>query len=194
MTLSGKRVFSCLNNARTSACKIEDFVKYHGAVVVVFLEKNVDMIIMDRTLQRAALAMKGNYLTRSQQFLRKSIRQSGSTSIQLFASKWNIPVIDHSKIFQACKRALFQEKEIFLRHKRKLIAPFVKVEDHSRNFKPDFMEFDKFPFMDITVPSPQSPFQTWYQLHVKNNHVNEKVGQRYICHVMSRYCCCVSRL
>ena len=133
MTLSGKRVFSCLNNARTSACKIEDFVKYHGAVVVVFLEKNVDMIIMDRTLQRAAPAMKGNYLTRSQQFLRKSIRQSGSTSIQLFASKWNIPVIDHSKIFQVCKRALFQEKEIFLRHKRKLIAPFVKVEDHSRN-------------------------------------------------------------
>ena len=62
------------------------------------------MIIMDRTLQRAAPAMKGNYLTRSQQFFRKSIRQSGSTSIQLFASTWNIPVIDHSKIFQVCKR------------------------------------------------------------------------------------------
>ena len=181
MTLSGKRVFLYLNNARTNARKIEDFVKYHGAVVVIFLEKNVDMIIMDRTLKRTAPPMKRNYLTRSQQLLRKSIKQSGSNSIQLFATKWNIPIIDHSKIFHVCKRALFQEKEILLGHKRKLIAPFVKVEDRSRNFKPEFMEFDKFPFMDITVPSTQSPFQTWYQLHVKNNHVNEKVGQMYIC-------------
>ena len=35
--------------------------------------------------------------------------------------------------------------------------------------------------MDFTVPSTQSPFQTWHQLHVKNEHVNEKVGQKHIC-------------
>ena len=180
-TLSGKRVSLYLNNAKTSTHKIEDFVKYHGGVVVIFLEKNVDMIIMDRTLQRTAPPIKRNYLTRSQQFLRKSIKQSGSSSIQLFASKWNIPVIDHSRILHVCKRAFFQEKEILLEHKRKLMAPFVKVEDQSRNFKPEFIEFDRFPFMDITVPSTQSPFQSWHQLYAKKNHVNEKVGQTYLC-------------
>lgn len=38
--------------------------------------------------------------------------------------------------------------------------PFVKVEDQSRQYKPEFAEFKYFPYLDCGISS-MSPFDKW---------------------------------
>ena len=85
-------------------------VKYHGGHTTIFLQKNVDVIIMDKTLQTKTSLLKQTYLTRSQQLMEKSIKKSGSSSVEAFAAKWKIPIIDHDDILCLCKKAMLQEE------------------------------------------------------------------------------------
>ena len=142
---------------------MEDFIKYRGGRILNFLEKNVDAIIMDVTLLRKAPCVKlpRNKFTRSQQLIAKA-RKSGTFSVESFASKWSIPIIDHKEILYYCNKALNRQEIMHVGHIiKKLQAPFIKVEDQSRKYRPEFVEFKCFPFIDTTVPMSCSPFDTW---------------------------------
>lgn len=181
----GKRVFLCLSNCKTNKYRIENFVKYHGGQITVFLEKTVDIIITDVSFERKLPILKQSYLTRSKQLMEMSAKKSGSSSIHQFAKKWHIPVIDCQKIINYCKKladpphkpTLCQENM----HIRKLKAPYIKVEDCSRMYRPELIEFKSFPFLDTTVPSPNSPFDTWYKYNVNANSVKPKGSPVQFC-------------
>lgn len=66
-------------------------------------------------------------------------------------------------------------------YKRKLKAPYIKVVDHSRKYRPEFVEFKNFPFLDTAVPLPHSPFDTWYKGNANGNTVKAKEGPVQFC-------------
>ena len=180
--LLGKRVFLFLNASKTSTRRIEDIVKYHGAQIVNFLQKNVDVIIMDMALLRKTSLLSKVGVTRSQQLLQKSVKKSGSSAIESFSAKWKIPIINHLKVLCCCKTYLHQE-EACVGRKKKLRVPFIKVEDRSRQYRPEFLEFNNFPFIDTSVPLPHSPFDTWYKQNAVGNKdvINGKRNQLSFC-------------
>lgn len=143
---------------------------------------------MDKTLQTKTSLLKQTYLTRSQQLMEKSIKKSGSSSVEAFAAKWKIPIIDHDDILRLCKKAMRQE-ELPVGRRKKLQAPFIKMEDQSRKYKPEFFEFKRFPFIDTTVPLPLSPFDTWHKLNSKVNKkiINEIKVKQYFCELCNEH-------
>ena len=143
---------------------------------------------MDKTLQTKTSLLKQTYLTRSQQLMEKSIKKSGSSSVEAFAAKWKIPIIDHDDILRLCKKAMLQE-ELPVGRRKKLQAPFIKMEDQSRKYKPEFFEFKRFPFIDTTVPLPLSPFDTWHKLNSKVNKkiINEIKVKQYFCELCNEH-------
>jgi len=165
-----------------STGKIEDFVKYHGAHIVNFLQKNVDVIIMDYSLLRKAPVLSNTMVTRSQQLIKKSNKKSGSSSIKSFAEKWKIPIIDHRKVLHHCKTN-FCKEELSIECSKKLLMPFIKMEDQSRKYRPEFVEFKIFPFIDTAVPLPHSPFDTWYKQNAIGNRdlITERKNQLHFC-------------
>ena len=114
-------------------------------------------------------------------------KKSGSSSVDVFAEKWNIPFIDHHEVLHYCKMAMHQEKMYTCKgekkKKKKLQAPFIKVEDQSRKYRPAFVEFKSFSFIDTAVPLPHSPFDTWHKANSKANKdvINEKESQLHFC-------------
>ena len=56
--LLGKAVFLFLNSFKCGTYQIENFVKYHGGHILNFLDKHVDIVIMDMTLRRKTLRFK----------------------------------------------------------------------------------------------------------------------------------------
>ena len=78
-------------------------------------------------------------------------KKSGSFSLELFAAKWLIPIIDHKDILCHCNTD-FHQQDMSIRYTWKLQAPFIKVENQSRKYRPECIVFKCFPFMDITVP------------------------------------------
>ena len=110
----------------------------------------------------------------------KAKKKSGSFSVESFAAKWSIPVIDHKDILCHCYTD-FHQQDISVGSTRKLQAPFIKVEDRSRKYRPEFAEFECFPFMDITVPMTCSPFDTWYKQNSAANKdvINDKGKQQH---------------
>lgn len=117
----------------------------------------------------------------------KANKKSGSFSVELFAEKWSIPIIDHKDIFCHCNTD-FRQQEMSTKYTRKLQAPFIEVEDQSRRYGPELVEFKCFPFnfMDITAPMSCSPFDTWYKQNsaANNDIINDKGGQQnrqYFC-------------
>lgn len=184
LQLFGKRVFLVLNSSKNSTRKIQDFVKSHGARVVNFLQRNVDVIIMDMTLRKPPTLPQT--ATRSKKLIEMSLKKHSPSSMESFASKWKIPIIDHRKVLYHCKTFLYPNKvcaKTQKRQQKKLRAPFIKMEDHSRKYRPEFVEFQSFPFIDTTVPGPNSPFDTWYEQNAskKKDFVNGKGNQQYFC-------------
>ena len=94
------------------------------------------------------------------------------------AAKWKIPIIDHVDVLHHCKTYSHQQ-ELSVEHKKRLQAPFVKMEDQSRKYRPEFVELKSFPFIDTSVPLPHSPFDTWYKQNAIENKdvVSEKRNQ-----------------
>lgn len=169
--LLGKGVFLFLHSSSHSTHQIMDLIKFHGGHILNFLNKKADAIIIDKTLLRktAHLKLPKSKFTRSQQMIDKANKKSGSFSVESFAEKWSIPIIDHKDILCHCNTD-FRQQDMSTRFTRKLQAPFIKVEDQSRKYRPEFVEFKCFPFMDITVPMSCFPFDTWYK---QNSAANE---------------------
>lgn len=163
--LLGKGVFLFLNSSTQTTRQIREFIKFHGGHIFNFLDKKVDAIIIDKTLLRKTTDLKlpKPKFTRSQQMVDKANKKSGSFSVESFAAKWSIPIIDYKEILYHCKTDFHQQDKSIRYNVKKLQAPFIKVEDQSRKYRPEFVEFKSFPFMDITVPMSCSPFDTWYK-------------------------------
>jgi len=53
---------------------------------------------------------------------------------------------------------------------RTLRSPFIKVEDHSKKFTPEFAEMVSFPYIDFNTKGVTSPFETRFQKN--RNHSN----------------------
>ena len=162
----GKRVFLYLLSLKSNKDKIESIVKYHGGHITVFLEKNVDIVITDVSPEWKRSFSNHGYLTRSWQLIQMSSKKCGPSSIHQFAEKWKIPIVHYNQIIIDCKKAIMPRKTTICRekdYKRTLEAPFLKVEDRSRMYKPEFIEFKSFPFLDTAVPLPHSPFDTWFR-------------------------------
>ena len=104
LELFGKRVFLVLNSSKSSTRKIEYFVKSHGARIVNFFQRNVDVIIMDMSLRKAPTLPQT--AARSQKLIEMSLKKHSPSSMESFASKWKIPIIDHSKVLYHCKTFL----------------------------------------------------------------------------------------
>ena len=148
----------------------------------------MDIIITDVSAERKLPLLKKSYLTRSCQLIKMSAKKCGSSSIHQFAEKWHIPLIDCQKILNYGKEADPPHKPTLCQEnmrKRKLKAPFMKVEDHSRMYRPEFLEFKSFPFLDTTVPLPHSPFDTWYRCNVNVNTVKPKGSPVQFCGLCS---------
>ena len=191
--LLGKAVFLFLNSFKCGTYQIENFVKYHGGHILNFLDKHVDIVIMDMTLRRKTprLKLPSTKFTRSQQLIDKTTKKSGSFSIELFAAKWSIQIIDHKEILHYCNTDLHREDMSVGLTIKKLQVPFIKVEDQSRKYRPEFVEFKCFPFMDTTVPMPCSPFDTWFKLNsTGNKDFNDENGdqqnRQYFCELCSK--------
>ena len=189
----GKGVFLFLNSFKRGTYQIEDFVKYHGGRILNFLDKDVDVVIMDMTLKRKTPRFKlpSTKFTRSQQLIDKTTKKSGSFSIESFAAKWSIQIIEHREILHCCNTDLHREDMNVGRTIKKLQVPFIKVEDQSRKYKPEFVEFRCFPFMDTTVQMPCSPFDTWFkQNSTANKDFNEENGdqqnRQYFCELCGK--------
>ena len=64
--------------------------------------------------------------------------------------------------------------------------PFRKMEDHSKKYTPEFVEFKCFPFMHTTVQMPHSPFDTWFKQNSTadkdfNNENGDQQNRQYFC-------------
>ena len=191
--LLGKGVFLFLNSFKCSTRQIEDFVKYHGGRILNFLDKDVDTIIMDMTLRRKTPHFKlpSTKFTRSQQLIDKATKKGGSFSVESFAAKWSIQIIDHKEILHYCNTDLHREDMNAGHIITKLQGPFIKVEDQSRKYRPEFAEFKCFPFMDNTIPMSCSPFDTWYkQNSTANKDFNDENGdqqnRQYFCELCGK--------
>jgi len=169
--LLGKGVFLFLNRSTHSARQIKDLIKFHGGHILNFLDKKVDVIIIDKTLLRKTTQLKlpKTKITRSQQMIDKVNKKSGSFSVESFAAKWSIPIIDHREVLYHCNTDFHQQDMSIGYNIKNLQAPFIKVEDQSRKYRPEFVELKSFPFMDITVPMSCSPFDTWYKQNLAAN-------------------------
>ena len=181
--LLGKGVVLFLNSFKCGTYQIENFVKYHGGRILNFLDKDVDIVIMDMTLRRKTprLKLPSTNFTRSQQLIDKATKKSGSFLIESFAAKWSIQIIDHKEILHYCNTDLHREDMSVGLTIKKLQVPFIKVEDQSRKYRPEFVEFKCFPFMDTTVPMPCSPFDTWFKLNsTANKDFNDENGDQQI--------------
>lgn len=45
---------------------------------------------------------------------------------------------------------------------RALKGPFIKIEDHSPKYRPEFLEMKTFPYIDFNTTTG-SPFDTWFE-------------------------------
>ena len=75
--------------------------------------------------------------SRSQQLINKTTKKSGSFSVESFAAKWSIQVIDHKEILHCCNTDLHREDMNVGHTKKELQVPFIrwkmKVENIDQN-------------------------------------------------------------
>lgn len=95
----------------------------------------------------------------------------GSSSVFSIATKWNMTVLNYLDVLSTMKKfqsapnqACAQTVRVKNSKKvRSLASAFVKVEDLSRKFRPEFAEMKSFPFIDFNTVGTESPFDTWYR-------------------------------
>ena len=160
--------------------KLSNLVEWLNGVTKVrmatFLNKTVNVVItnkekkpgkrynnhfLDHYPQKRSLKMLG---------MASAVNCSGSSSILRIATKWNMTVLKYSDILSAMEKFPFTAKYSHLKARRvedgmklRCLRPaFVKVEDLSRKFRPEFVEMKSFPFIDFNTIGTGSPFGTWY--------------------------------
>ena len=154
--------------------KIKTFLAKNGAHRTSFLDKHVNAIIVDERKPQGKKVVIPDELNQSRvaRMIRTTLEKtkSGSSSVKDVSKKWNIPVYDyrdiltwnipphvlqHPKKYKECNMKTVKAK--------KLKAPFIKVEDQSRSYRPSYTEMKTVPFIDFNCQIPRSPFETWYK-------------------------------
>ena len=154
---------------------IKTFLSECGAYVTEFFDKNVDLIIVGPRVTRNELSTPNSTSqSRIHQIIKATSGKAkyGSCSVEEIGKRWNIPLYDCKVLLNMCW--LPEQKQVEgsnskILQVRKLKAPFIKVEDKSHRYKPEFVEMKSVPVIDFDVPSPQSPFETWYKKNVSTN-------------------------
>lgn len=163
--LAGKRVFVALSPSNGVYKDLKNALSQ--CTWSEFLDKHVDVVIMDQRQckNKHCLPVAAN-VSRVSRMIKETAgkTRSGSSSVMEIGKKWNIPIYDYRSILLGShsNQKEIQECSSKAGKVRRLKAPFVKVEDRSRRYKPYFAEMKTCPFVDFGVPIPKSPFETWY--------------------------------
>lgn len=173
--LEGKSFFLHVHSPG-KARELERKLKEFGGVVEKFLSKELTCVITDQptTTQRSASGKKGSGSlatdltntrgpSRAQAILQKSVRQkkqpAKSTDVFDNAKKWGIQV---KPVEQVLKWINTQKKQQDINQSKgrvcSLKGAFLKVEDHSRRYKPLVKELRVWPQLNLDAPPGFSPF------------------------------------
>ena len=94
------------------------------------------------------------------------------TSVFKIASTWNMKILKYADLMCCVKEHQYAPAIRLLiqvtKYKKGYVcrlrgSPFVKVEDHSRKFRPEFVEMKSFPYLDFDTEGTTSPFDTWFR-------------------------------
>jgi len=152
--------------------KIKTFLSECGARVTEFLDKNVDLIIVgQRVTKNELLTPNSTSQSRVHQIIKATMGKAkyGSCSVAEIGKRWNIPLYDYKVLLKMCwlpRQKQVESSNTKILQAEKLKAPFIKVEDRSRRYRPEFVEMKSIPVIDFDAPLPQSPFETWYKKNV----------------------------
>ena len=86
--------------------------------------------------------------------------------METIANAWNIHIVSPDTILEACKNAqdcIFEDISDIPPIISRISKPFIKFEDRSHRYRPEYMEFSTFPYIDYSLPPPTSPFETWFK-------------------------------
>lgn len=176
--LQDKRIFLDLNSETEE--NVSNLVKWLNGVMKVriatFLNKKVDVVITSRDNKRGKgfnifHAHHGKTCGEKMLGMASTTDCGGSSSVFSIATKWNMTVLNYLDVLSTMKK--FQSapnqacsQTVRVKNSKKvksLASAFVKVEDLSRRFRPEFAEMKSFPFIDFNTVGTESPFDTWYR-------------------------------
>ena len=153
-----------------------------GAQLTEFLDKKVDLIIVDKIRSKAENLSRIISVSHSRvsRMIKASLAERnyfGLSSVEVIARKWNIPIYHYSEFLNSIQAYKDSEIEHFINASdvKKLKTPFIKVKDRSRWYRPEFVEMKTVPTLDCNSVSSQSPFQSWY-----NENVPRKEKKAYL--------------
>ena len=142
-----------------------------------FLSKGIDLIVISDSIETKTKGLfseknKVKLSFRGARMYSEAMKRSKADPLHLekFARKWKIPALTTSKFRAAdsCINSLLEfEKTSSVSYCRgnansqvkKLQPHFIKVEDQSRKYCPEFVEFEEFPFIDFKSPLGSCPFK-----------------------------------
>ena len=142
------------------------------ASVKSFLNKRVDVVITDeKDPGTKPKRSKVKCQNRSAVMLGMATNAGpsccGTSSVFKIATAWKMKILKYADLLSCMKDNPYlqvcQIKKQERGNTRALCSPFVKVEDHSRQYKPEFVEMKSFPYMDLDTEGTQSPFETWFR-------------------------------
>ena len=169
--LIGKKVFMNVSPQSGALEEIKKVLGKCGAHRTQFLNKNVDVIIVDkRQSRRKHLPQIPAKHSRATCMIKATMgkARTGSSSVEEIGKRWNIPIYDYRTILSGCQlhQKNNEKHNIKPSQVQKLKAPFIKVEDRSRRYRPVFAKMKTVPFIDFNAETPKSPFETWYNENV----------------------------
>ena len=143
-----------------------------------FLSKRIDLIVISDSVKAKNKAVFSEKNTvklsfRGARMYSEAMKKSEADPLHLkkFARKWKIPVLTVSKFRAAAGSSIISQHE-FERissgfyckgnansQLKKLHPHFIKVEDQSRLYCPEFVEFEEFPLIDFNSPLGSCPFK-----------------------------------
>ena len=148
------------------------------ATVKSFLNKHVDVVITDRDNN----TQKGSHNKFSIASQKRSVfmlglatknmepKLCGTSSVFRIASAWNMNILKYTDLLSCMKENIHEPTRMHTqvtKHKKdhvySLRSAFIKVEDHSRKYKPEFVEMKSFPYLDLDSEGTTSPFDTWFR-------------------------------
>ena len=148
------------------------------ATVKSFLNKDVDVVITDRdkTAQKGS-HNKLNIASQKRSGLMLGLATKnmepkfcGTSSVFKIARAWNMNILKYADLVSCMKETIHEpirQHTQVTKHKkdyvRSLRSPFIKVEDHSRKHKPEFVEMKSFPYLNLDSEGTTSPFDTWFR-------------------------------
>lgn len=146
-------------------------IKKRGARLETFLSKRIDIVVMaDAKMKKAKKgAFKVSKLSfRGARMCSEAKKQVKAKPLDLvkFAQKWKIALLIASEFKRAkySMKSAHERSPVYTRSVpkgtlKKLHPHFVKVEDRSRKYRPEVVEFEEFPYIDFDSPIGSCPFK-----------------------------------